>query len=83
LLPIFWAACWPLASASATVPWPAMAELTPWETLVPRAANSGMPTNWIPTAGRAWAPGFFGSAFSIAKRSALKNGAAFWNSAFS
>ena len=60
-----------------------MAELTPWETLVPRAANSGMPTNWMPTAGRGWTPGFFGSAFSMAKRSALKNGAAFWNSAFS
>src|SRR6478735_5646541 len=83
LLPIFWAASWPLAKASATVPCPAMAELTPCETFVPRAANSGMPTNWIPTAGRGWVPGFLGSAFSMANRSAVKKGAAFWNSAFS
>jgi len=49
-----------------TVIFPAIAELTSWETCVPRSGNSGMSTNWMPGAGRGWTPGLFGSAPRIA-----------------
>ena len=45
---------------------PAMAALISCETLVPRSVNSGMPTNWIPAAGRGWVPGFSGLALAMA-----------------
>lgn len=49
-----------------TVVCPAMAEATSWLTWVPRSGNSGMSTNWMPMAGRGWAPGLVGSAASMA-----------------
>ena len=45
---------------------PAIAELTSWLTCVPRSGNSGMSTNWMPSAGRGCTPGFSGSADSMA-----------------
>lgn len=43
-----------------------MAALISWETLVPRSVNSGMPTNWMPGAGRGCTPGSLGLAPSMA-----------------
>lgn len=45
-----------------------MAALISCETLVPRSVNSGMPTNWMPGAGRGWTPGSRGRAPSMAAR---------------
>src|SRR5690606_6334208 len=38
------------------------------ETLVPRSVNSGMPTNWMPGAGRGCTPGSSGLAPAMASR---------------
>ncbi|CAM5680045.1 hypothetical protein SFUMM280S_04740 [Streptomyces fumanus] len=43
-----------------------MAALISWATLVPRSVNSGMPTNWMPGAGRGCTPGSLGRAPSMA-----------------
>ncbi len=52
---------------AASTDWrPAMAALISRETLVPRSVNSGMPTNWMPGAGRGCTPGSFGRALSMA-----------------
>src|SRR5882757_11010056 len=68
---------WLCFSALSTLVCPAMAELISWETWVPRSVNSGMPTNWMPGAGRGCTPGFDGSTVSIAVWVALaKDGAA-------
>jgi hypothetical protein len=69
----FSAAVWPLFRASSTVVLPAIAALTSWLTLVPRAGNSAMPMNWMPGAGRGWTPGFSGSALSMADLVASAN----------
>jgi hypothetical protein len=45
-----------------------MAALICCDTLVPRSVNSGMPTNWMPGAGRGCTPGSPGLAFSMASR---------------
>src|ERR1700730_8429976 len=53
-----------------------MAELTYCDTWVARSVNSGMSTNWMPIAGRAWTPGLRGSALSMALRVGSANAAA-------
>src|SRR5690606_23261785 len=61
------ASSWPRSKASCTVTSPAIAELTSCDTWVPRSGNSGIPTNWIPSAGRGCTPGLRGSAVSMAR----------------
>jgi len=51
---------WLSDSAAATSVCPAMAELIRCDTWVPRSANSGMSTNWIPIVGRSWVPDSWG-----------------------
>ena len=55
-----------VVSASSTVVLPAITEETSWLILVAKSVNSGMSTNWMPTVGRGWTPGFVGSAPSMA-----------------